>query len=181
MKLVYTFALAAVLLSSQSCRTRKTATDKTVTETSTSDSKVNTTKSDITTVKAKDITLKVEADSSEAVFQVKPGTKLKEIANLSGRRSSVASVSIDTAGILRIKCKCDEETLKETIYELERTITNLRDSVSTSNRNRSEVKKETAVIEKPSFWKGVKWSVSIVFFIGIIAALLAYYYAKRVR
>lgn len=123
-------------------------TDKKVTDTTVTDTKVNNTLTDVTVVKPKEVELKAEADSSEAVFQLPKGTKLKPLANLPGRRSEVASVEIDTAGILRIKCKCNEEILKQTIYELERTITDMRDSVSKSQRDRAEIEKKLEVIEK---------------------------------
>ena len=155
------------------CATRKQTTESKVQETKTTDTRVNSTLTDITIAKPKEIKLKVEADSSEAVFQLPKGTKVKPLANVKGRRSEVASVQVDTAGILRVSCKCREEELQQTIYELERTITGLRDSVSKDSEQRSEVSNRTQVVEKkdgPLEWLQKRIG-GLVILIGILLAL----------
>lgn len=166
------------------CATRKTSTDKAVTSTAVTDTRVNTALTDITKATPKEVKITAPADSAEAVFKLPKGTRLMPIATLQGRRASVASVKVDTAGILRVKCNCKEEELQKTIYELERTITQLRDSATNANTDRSETNTSTEVIEKkdgPLEWIKERIGGLAILFAILIALFLGLKFAIKGR
>ena len=114
-----------------------------------------------------EIAVKVSADSSEGVYDIKNG-RIEPIAEFNTGRSELVKVIIDSLGRLHVKSICHEDELKRTIYKLEKTIEILKDS-SKSTKSASK-KSEESIKYVPVVTNILKWWQKMFMYFGMISA-----------
>ena len=116
----------------------------------------------------REVELKLNGSVSQAIFELKPDGSINKLGGVSDKVAGEPEVSIDTNGILKVKCPCLDRTEKVKV----------NDTVQESTR----IQTRTVIRREPSRWQWFQiylGRVLLVIFILIIAGYVLWRVLKK--